>query len=78
MTGRGVDQILPYPSDPIIHEPYLKNSKDYVRLAEEKSGAIPRPVGFSYVWGDALFQLDRMDPDVKLINLETSVTTSDD
>jgi hypothetical protein len=22
MTGRGIDQILPYPSDPVIHEPY--------------------------------------------------------
>lgn len=78
MTGRGIDQILPYPSDPIIHEPYLKNAKDYVRLAEEKNGAIPRPVSFSYIWGDALLQLERMDPDVRLINLETSVTTSDD
>lgn len=77
MTGRGVDQILPYPSNPVIHEPYLKNAKDYVRLAEEKNGTIPKPVNFSYIWGDALFQLERMKPDLRLINLETSVTKSD-
>lgn len=78
MTGRGIDQILPYPSDPTIHEPYLKNAKDYVRLAEEKNGIIPKPVSFSYIWGDALFQLERMKPDVRIINLETSITGSED
>jgi poly-gamma-glutamate capsule biosynthesis protein CapA/YwtB (metallophosphatase superfamily) len=78
MTGRGIDQILPFPSDPLIHESYLKNAKGYVRLAEEKNGVIPKPVNFSYIWGDALFQLERMEPDVRLINLETSITTSDE
>ena len=24
MTGRGIDQILPHPSDPFIPEPYLR------------------------------------------------------
>jgi poly-gamma-glutamate capsule biosynthesis protein CapA/YwtB (metallophosphatase superfamily) len=76
MTGRGIDQILPFPGDPVIYEPYLRSAKDYVRLAEERNGVIPKPVNFSYVWGDALFQLDRVDPDVRLINLETSVTES--
>jgi hypothetical protein len=23
MTGRGIDQVLSHPSDPIIHEPYM-------------------------------------------------------
>jgi poly-gamma-glutamate capsule biosynthesis protein CapA/YwtB (metallophosphatase superfamily) len=76
MTGRGIDQILPFPGDPAIYEPYLRNAKDYVRLAEERNGVIPKPLNFSYVWGDALFQLDRADSDVRLINLETSVTES--
>ncbi len=26
MTGRGIDQILPHPSDPILYEPYVKNA----------------------------------------------------
>jgi poly-gamma-glutamate capsule biosynthesis protein CapA/YwtB (metallophosphatase superfamily) len=78
MTGRGIDQILSYPSDPVIHEPYLKNANGYVRLAEMKNGAIPKPVNFSYIWGDVLFQLERMEPDLRLINLETSITKSDE
>ena len=78
MTGRGIDQILPCPSNPVIHEPYLKNAKDYVRLAEEKNGPIPKPASFSYIWGDALLKLERMKPDVRLINLETSITKSDE
>ena len=32
----------------------------------------------SYVWGAALDELDRMRPDVRIINLETAITRSDD
>jgi len=48
MTGRGIDQVLPHPFDPAIHEPYVKNAKDYVQLAESANGPIPKPVSFSY------------------------------
>lgn len=78
MTGRGVDQILPYPSDPVLHEPYIKDAREYVKLAEEKNGPIPKPVSFSYVWGDALAHLKRMAQDLRIINLETSITKSAD
>jgi poly-gamma-glutamate synthesis protein (capsule biosynthesis protein) len=77
MTGRGIDQILPYPSDPVIFEPYMKSAAGYVRLAEEKSGPIPQPAGFTYIWGDALDELERVAPDVRIINLETAITKSD-
>ena len=78
MTGRGIDQVLPHPGDPQIHEYYMKSALGYVDIAEEVNGPIPRPVDFSYIWGDALGELDRMAPDLRIINLETSVTTSDD
>jgi poly-gamma-glutamate capsule biosynthesis protein CapA/YwtB (metallophosphatase superfamily) len=78
MTGRGIDQILPHPSDPRIHEESLKSALGYVALAETRTGPISRPVDFSYVWGDALGELARLAPDVEIINLETAVTTSDD
>ena len=78
MTGRGIDQILPHPSDPFIPEAYLKDAREYVRLAEEANGSIPTPVSFSYIWGDALEEWERIAPDVKLINLETSITLSND
>ena len=57
MTGRGIDQILPHPCDPSLHENYVKSAMDYVRLAEEEVGPIARPVDFSYVWGAALEKL---------------------
>lgn len=78
MTGRGIDQILAHPSDPEIHEGYIKDATGYVDLAERVNGPIPRGVDPAYVWGDAIGELERVKPDVKIINLETSVTRSDD
>lgn len=76
MTGRGIDQVLPYSGNPQIHEPYMTSARDYVKLAEEVNGPIPKPVDFAYIWGDALEELRRANPDVRIINLETAVTAS--
>ncbi|MEW6001867.1 MAG: CapA family protein [Nitrospirota bacterium] len=76
MTGRGIDQVLPHPIDPIIYEPFMKSAKGYLELAEEAAGPIPKPVDFSYIWGDALDELKRVKPDLRIINLETAVTKS--
>lgn len=78
MTGRGVDQILPYPNAPPIYESYVRDARDYVELAEKRNGPIPRLADFSYIWGGALDILRRMAPDARIVNLETSITTSDD
>ena len=78
MLGRGVDQILPHPGDPQLREPYMTDARQYVRLAELSSGPIPRPASFSWPWGDALEVLDDAAPDARVINLEASVTRSDD
>jgi len=78
MAGRGIDQVMPHPSDPVLYEPYVRNAKRYVELAEKLNGPIPKPVDFTYVWGDALAELQRVAPDLRIINLETSVTTSTD
>jgi len=78
MTGRGLDQIMPHPSSPQLFEPYVTSALEYVRLAEQINGRIRRPVEFDYVWGDALTELNARRPDLRIINLETSVTTSDD
>jgi poly-gamma-glutamate capsule biosynthesis protein CapA/YwtB (metallophosphatase superfamily) len=74
MIGRGVDQILPHPCDPRLQESYVASAEVYVRLAEQANGPIPRPLPLSYVWGDALEELARMRADLRIINLETSVT----
>ncbi len=78
MTGRGIDQILPFPCDPVIHEPFMQSALGYVELAEVAHGRIPTPVEFPYVWGDAIGILDFMAPDVRVVNLETAVTRSND
>lgn len=78
MTGRGIDQILPHPCDPRIYEPYVEDAGRYVDLAEEKNGTIPRPAGYSYIWGDAIDELEHAATDARIINLETSITRSDD
>jgi poly-gamma-glutamate synthesis protein (capsule biosynthesis protein) len=78
MTGRGIDQILPHPGDPVLHEGYIKDARKYVELAEKVNGPIPRQVDPDYIWGIALEELEKATPDFKIINLETSVTTSGD
>jgi poly-gamma-glutamate capsule biosynthesis protein CapA/YwtB (metallophosphatase superfamily) len=74
MLGRGVDQILPYPGSPELRERYVEHARVYVDLAEAVSGPIPFPVDFGWPWGTAL------EPfcDVRIMNLETSITVSND
>ena len=78
MTGRGIDQVLPCTSDPTLYEPYMKDARRYVEIAEVTNGPIQKPVSFSYIWGDAIDELERLMPDLRIINLETSVTRSGD
>ena len=58
---------------PELHEPYVRDAREYVSLAEQANGPIPKPVEPAYVWGDALAELDRVAPDARIINLETSI-----
>jgi poly-gamma-glutamate synthesis protein (capsule biosynthesis protein) len=78
MTGRGIDQVLPHPSDPRLYESYVDSALEYVALAERAHGPVPRPVDFSYIWGDALSEFARFAPDLRIVNLETSITTCGD
>jgi poly-gamma-glutamate capsule biosynthesis protein CapA/YwtB (metallophosphatase superfamily) len=77
MTGRGVDQVLAHPCAPELHEDYVQSALEYVRLAEETNGPVPRRVEPSYIWGAALEEWGRMRPDARIVNLETSITHSD-
>ena len=77
MTGRGIDQVLPHPNDPAIPEGFVKDARHYVDIAEQANGPIPKPVDFDYIWGDGLAVLDDLAPDARIVNLETSITTSD-
>jgi poly-gamma-glutamate synthesis protein (capsule biosynthesis protein) len=78
MTARGIDQILPHPCDPGIHEPVVTSANEYVRMAEQTNGPIARPVNLEYIWGAALEELKHGEPDAYILNLEVSVTRSND
>jgi poly-gamma-glutamate synthesis protein (capsule biosynthesis protein) len=75
MTGRGIDQVLPHPGSPVLHEAYVRDAREYVRLAERRAHPIPRPVDVTYLWGDALGALRRVVPDARIVNLETAITS---
>lgn len=74
MLGRGLDQIQAHPGDPTLREAHAISALDYVALAERASGPIPRRVPPAYAWGDALAPLAAAD--LRIVNLETSITTS--
>lgn len=78
MTGRGIDQVLPHACPPQLYEPFVTSALEYVELAERANGPIPPRVDHAYIWGDALPVLEQVQPDARIINLETSVTTSED
>ena len=78
MLGRGIDQILPEPCNPALHEDYVQSALEYVHLAEAAKGTLTQPVVPAYIWGVALDELERTRPDVRIINLETSITRSED
>jgi poly-gamma-glutamate capsule biosynthesis protein CapA/YwtB (metallophosphatase superfamily) len=78
MTGRGIDQVLPHPVEPHLFEGWARSALDYVDLAERASGDIGRGLDCAYPWGDALAVLEQLRPHVRIVNLETAVTTCED
>jgi poly-gamma-glutamate capsule biosynthesis protein CapA/YwtB (metallophosphatase superfamily) len=77
MTGRGIDQALPHPVSPVLYEPYIRDAREYLELAENANGSIPRPLSFDYIWGDALPELERAAVDLRIVNLETAITSAE-
>ncbi|HEX4559914.1 MAG TPA: CapA family protein [Mycobacterium sp.] len=74
MTGRAIDQLLPHPGDPTLRESVVSDARTYIRLAEQTNGPIPAPIDFAWPWGEALEIVEQFAPDVRLLNLETSIT----
>lgn len=78
MLGRGIDQALPHSVDATLHEPVVTDARDYLRLTMQRTGPIDHPVTYKYIWGDTLDVLKKVDPAVRIINLENAITTSND
>ncbi|MDP3796040.1 MAG: CapA family protein [Polaromonas sp.] len=76
MTGRGIDQIQAHAVAPVLYESWVHDARDYVRLAERVSGPVPAPVAPDYIWGDALAEIERRQPALRIVNLETAITTA--
>jgi poly-gamma-glutamate capsule biosynthesis protein CapA/YwtB (metallophosphatase superfamily) len=55
----------------------VRDARAYVAVAEKAHGSIPRPLSFDYIWGDALQELERASVDLRIINLETAITSAD-
>jgi poly-gamma-glutamate capsule biosynthesis protein CapA/YwtB (metallophosphatase superfamily) len=68
MCGRGIDQVLAHPCSSEIDEEYVRSAERYVPLAEQANGPISRRNGPSYIWGAALGELERMQPDARIIS----------
>src|SRR5207247_8239095 len=77
MTGRGIDQALPHPVNPVVYEPYVRDAREYVELAEKAHEPLPRPLSLDYIWGDALRGLEDAQIDLRLVNLETAITSAE-
>lgn len=75
MTGRAIDQLLPHPGDPTLRESVVADARTYIRLAEQANGTIPAPIDYAWPWGEALEIVEHFAPDIRLLNLETSITT---
>jgi poly-gamma-glutamate synthesis protein (capsule biosynthesis protein) len=46
----------------------MNSAIGYADLAEMANGPIAKSVDFSYIWGDALEELERVSPDARIIN----------
>jgi len=68
---------LPNHVNPILYEPYVRDAREYIHLAEKAHGPIPRPLTFDYIWGDALPELEKAGVDFRIVNLETAITSAE-
>jgi poly-gamma-glutamate capsule biosynthesis protein CapA/YwtB (metallophosphatase superfamily) len=78
LSQNGLHQALSHRSVPALYESYIKDARGYLWLAEQKNGRIEIPVPWHYIWGDALDIFQEQGPDLKLVNLETSITTHEE
>ena len=76
--GRGIDQVLPFKSRPGLYESFVKDARHYVPAPLQSLTAPGRSLSYEEVWGDALGDPLLQTADLRLMNLETSVTTSED
>lgn len=78
MLGRALDALMPHPSDPRPLEGSTSSPKAHLSLIESARGKMMRPLAPESVWNDLLPDLRSTQIDLRLINLECAITTSED
>lgn len=73
MAGHGLDPLLPRAAGGATDH-RVASALAYVREAGEGDAPLPRPVSFEYPWGDVLQLLRRERPDLRFINLTTTIS----
>jgi len=77
MTGRAIDQLFPTHARDDFGKPDHVPAARYLSWSVALHGAEMLPMRHDYIWGAALGMLDAVQPDFRLANLETAITTSD-
>jgi len=78
MTGRAIDQLFATHNPDDVGKPGVVPAAQYLAWSATLHGEEHRPVRHDYIWGSALGALDRAQPDFRLVNLETAITTCSD
>lgn len=78
MLGRGIDQLMPHPGDLKLYEAWrqVDDARVFIDLSQKRYGPIPGNRDIGSVWGDILPEIEALDPDLRLINLETAITSN--
>lgn len=76
MTGRAIDQLFATHNPDDFGKPDHIPATQYRRWSAELHGAEMLPLRHDYPWGSVLGVLEAAQPDFRLVNLETAITTS--
>lgn len=76
MLGRAIDQLFKYKNDPTLYESFVKSALYYLPPTMKKYSNPNTYVNYDYIWNSLLSNKFYTNSDLRIINLETSITTS--
>jgi poly-gamma-glutamate synthesis protein (capsule biosynthesis protein) len=76
MTGRAIDQLFHTHNADGFGKPKDIPAQQYLVASAKLNGAEILPLSHDYIWGVALSILDNANVDLRLVNLETAITTA--
>lgn len=70
-----MEQALSSSCAPELREAYIKDARDYLRIAEERNGSVDAPLGAAEPWGAVIDLIRQEEAGHLIINLENAVTS---